>query len=219
MSIAAKISPDTNKRIRILIVDDHPVVRRGIRSILQNEPDLDVVGEAGDGRAAVAAWQELRPDLTLMDLRLPGGMSGPEAITQIRRLDPEANVIVLTSYDGDEDVYRAVQGGARGYLLKGTFDEAIIEAIRSVHAGRRLIAPEAAERLAERVSSPALTAREVEVLELAAKGLTNREIGTAIALSEDTIKTYLSRAYTKLGVGDRTEAVMLAVQRGIIAIP
>jgi two-component system NarL family response regulator len=207
---------DTQK-IRILVVDDHPIVRRGLRALLDGEPDLEIVAEAADGLAGVAAFTEHRPDVTLMDLRLPG-LDGPQAIVALRRIDPAANVIVLTSFDADEDIYRAVQAGARGYLLKGTFPGAIADAIRSVHAGRRLIAPEAAARLAERLGEPSLTTRELSVLALAARGLSNKEIAAALALSEDTVKTYLSRAYGKLGVGDRTEAVMLAVQRGLIAV-
>jgi two-component system NarL family response regulator len=205
------------KKIRIMIVDDHPVVRLGLRTMIDAEPDMEVVAEAGDGPAALTAFAAHHPDITLMDLRLPG-MSGPETIAAIRATAPQANIIVITTYDADEDVYRAVQAGARGYLLKGTFAEGMVEAIRNVNAGRRLIAPEAAARLAERVSNPALTSREIAVLELVAKGMSNREIGTALSLAEDTVKTHLKRIYAKLGVGDRTEAVLLAVQRGVIRL-
>jgi two-component system, NarL family, response regulator len=204
-------------KIRVLIVDDHPLVRVGLRTVIGAEPDMEVVGEAGDGTTAIATYRATRPDITLMDLRLPG-MSGPEIISAIRAEAPTANIIVLTTYDADEDVYRAVQAGARGYLLKGTFAEGMLDAIRHVHAGRRLMAPEVAARLADRVSSPSLTAREVNVLELVAKGMSNREIGAALFLSEDTIKTHLRRIYAKLGVGDRTEAALLAVQRGIVKL-
>jgi two-component system NarL family response regulator len=207
----------TPGKIRVLVVDDHPMVRVGLRTVINGEADMEVVAEAGDGPAAIAAFTQHRPNITLMDLRLPG-MSGPEIIAQIRTLAPDANVIVLTTYDADEDVYRAVQAGARGYLLKGTFAEGMLDAIRHVHAGRRLMAPEVAARLADRVSSPSLTSREVTVLELVAKGMSNREIGAALFLSEDTIKTHLRRIYAKMGVGDRTEAALLAVQRGLVKL-
>jgi two-component system NarL family response regulator len=207
----------TKKKITVMIVDDHQVVRMGLRAMVEDDPDMEVVAEAGDGPAAIAAYEQHRPDITLMDLRLPG-MSGPEIITEILKRSATANIIVITTYDADEDVYRAVQAGARGYLLKGTFAEGMLEAIRSVHAGRRLIAPEAAARLAERVSYPELSAREIAVLEMVAKGLSNREIGTALTLAEDTVKTHLKRIFVKLGVSDRTEAVLLAVQRGILVV-
>jgi DNA-binding NarL/FixJ family response regulator len=206
------------QKIRVLIVDDHRIVRVGLRAIIDAEADMEVVAEAGDGAEALAAFDAHRPDIVLLDLRLPG-MSGPEIITKLRERDPGASVIVLTSYDSDEDVYRAVQAGARGYLLKGTFPEGILEAaIRKVHAGQRLIAPEAAARLADRVSSPSLTPREVAVLELLAKGKSNKEIGRGLALAEGTVKTHLKRIYEKLGVGDRTEAALAAVQRGIVTL-
>jgi two-component system NarL family response regulator len=209
--------PETQK-IRVLIVDDHRIVRVGLRAIIDAEADMEVVAEAGDGPEALAAFAAHHPDIILLDLRLPG-MSGPEIITALRASDPHAAVIVLTSYDSDEDVYRAVQAGARGYLLKGTFPEGILEAaIRKVHAGQRLIAPEAAARLADRVSSPSLTPREVAVLELLAKGKSNKEIGRGLALAEGTVKTHLKRIYEKLGVGDRTEAALAAVQRGIVTL-
>src|SRR3954469_18200724 len=207
--------PTAEKKIRVLIVDDHPVVRVGLRTTIDAEPDMKVVAEAGDGAAAIAAFTEHRPDITLMDLRLPG-MSGPEIITKIRAGSPDAAIIVITTYDADADVYKAVQAGARGYLLKGTFTEGMLEAIRHVHAGGRLIAREVASRMDEHAARPSLTSREVGVLELVAKGLSNKEIGAALFVSEDTIKTHLKHVFTKMGVGDRTEAALLAIQRGII---
>jgi two-component system NarL family response regulator len=205
-------------KIRVLIVDDHRVVRVGLRAIIDAEADMEVVAEAGDGPAALAAYTEHKPDITLLDLRLPG-MTGPEVLVALRQRDPEAKVIVLTSYDADEDVYRAVQAGARGYLLKGTLPDGVLEAaIRKVHAGQRLLAPEAAARLADRMTSPQLTPREVAVLELVAKGKSNKEIGTMLTLAEGTVKTHLKRIYEKLGVGDRTEAALMAVQRGIVSL-
>jgi len=207
-----------NTKIRVLIVDDHRVVRVGLRAIIDAEPDMEVVAEAGDGPAALAAYAEHKPDITLLDLRLPG-MSGPEVLTALRQQDPEATVIVLTSYDADEDVYRAVQAGARGYLLKGTLPDGVLEAaIRKVHGGQRLLAPEAAARLADRMTSPQLTPREVAVLELVARGKSNKEIGTMLSLAEGTVKTHLKRIYEKLGVSDRTEAALLAVQKGIVSL-
>ena len=208
----------TEGKIRVLIVDDHRVVRVGLRAIIDAEADMEVVAEAGDGPAALAAHAEHKPDITLLDLRMPG-MSGPEVLAALRQRDPEAKVIVLTSYDADEDVYRAVQAGARGYLLKGTLPDGVLEAaIRKVHAGQRLLAPEAAARLADRMTSPQLTPREVAVLELVAKGKSNKEIGTVLSLAEGTVKTHLKRIYEKLSVSDRTEAALVAVQRGIVTL-
>jgi two-component system NarL family response regulator len=203
--------------IRILVIDDHPLMRLGLRTRIEAEPDMTVVAEAGDGETGVTAYATHKPDITLLDLRLPG-MDGPATITVIRKSDPDARIIVLTTYDADEDVYRAVQAGARGYLLKGTFAEGMLEAIRNVHAGRRLIAPEVAARLADRASSPSLTSREIGVLELVAKGMSNKEIGAALFVSETTIKYHLKNIYAKLGAGDRTEAALLAAQRGILTI-
>jgi DNA-binding NarL/FixJ family response regulator len=217
MSEPEGTTPAGTRQIRVLIVDDHPVVRLGLRALLEAQPDMEVVGEAGDGARAIEAHAQLQPDITLLDLRMPG-LSGPDTILGIRKVAPQAHIIVLTTFDGDEDVFRAVQAGARGYLLKGTFPEGMLEAIRNVHAGQRLIAPEVAARLADRVSSPSLTAREVAVLELVAKGMSNKEIGAALFVAEDTVKNHLKHIYAKLGVGDRTEAALLAVQRGIIRL-
>jgi DNA-binding NarL/FixJ family response regulator len=209
--------PDAAK-IRVLIVDDHKVVRVGLRAMIGLEPDMEVVAEAEDGPSALAAHAAHDPDITLVDLRLPD-MSGAEVITRIRKVRPEAKFIILTSYDADEDVFRAIQAGAHGYLLKGTFPEGILEeAIRTVHAGQRVIPPGIAERLASRISVPALTPREISVLELVAKGLSNREISAALSTKPGTIKTHLERIYTKLGVGDRTAAALAAIQRGLVSL-
>ena len=209
---------DGATKVRVLVVDDHPLMRLGLRTKIEADPDMQVVGEADDGPAALIAFAEKRPDVTLLDLRLPG-MHGAEVIAGIRKLDPEAKVLVLTSYDAGEDVYRAMQAGASGYLLKGTFADGILEAIRTVQAGRRFIAPELEARLAERESSPGLSSREVGVLRLVARGLSNREIGVALFVSEATIKFHLKNIYVKLGANDRTEATLLAVQRGILNVP
>jgi two-component system NarL family response regulator len=208
---------DPAPRIKVLVVDDHPLMRLGLRTKIQVEPDMEVVAEAGDGPTAIQAFDKYLPDVTLLDLRLPG-MDGPQIITVIRKSHPDARIIILTTYDADEDVYRAVQAGARGYLLKGTFADGILEAIRNVHAGRRLIAPEVAARLADRVSSNALTAREIAVLELVAKGMSSKEIGAALLVAEATVKYHLKNIYSKLGASDRTEAALLAAQRGIITL-
>lgn len=206
------------QKIRVLIVDDHKVVRIGLRTMLAHEPDMEVVGEAGDGPSALAAHAAHKPDVTLMDLRLPD-LGGADLITRIRETEPQAKFIILTSYDAEEDVFRAIQAGAHAYLLKGTFPEGILEqTIRTVHAGRRVIPPEIAARLAQRVSAPALTPREIAVLKLVAKGLSNREIGAALSTSAGTVKTHLERIYAKLGVGDRTAAALLAIERGIVSV-
>jgi two-component system, NarL family, response regulator len=204
-------------KIRILLVDDHHVVRMGLRALVASQTDMEVIAEGASGEEAVAAFEQWKPDVTLMDLRLPK-MSGPQAIAEIRSRHPDARIIVITTYDGDEDVYRAVHAGARGYILKDTFPDAMLEAIRHVHAGKLLLPPELVMRLAERLSTPALSAREIQVLDLVAKGLSNKEIGATLFVSEAAIKNHLQRLFRKLGVADRTEAVMLAVQRGIISL-
>jgi two-component system NarL family response regulator len=202
-------------KISVVIADDHPIVRMGLRALIEAQPDMRIAAEAAGGAAAVEAYTTHRPDVMLVDLRMPG-MSGRDVITAVRNVIPDARIIVLTSFDGDEDVFRAVQAGARGYLLKGGPPDDVVKAIRTVHAGGRLIAPDVAARLADRVNSPSLTGREVAVLELVARGLSNKEIAAALSLAEDTVKNHLKHVFAKLEVSDRTEAVLLAVQRGII---
>jgi DNA-binding NarL/FixJ family response regulator len=205
-------------KIRVMIVDDHKVVRVGLRTMIEREPDMEVVAEAEDRASTLAAHAAAHPDVILLDLRLPD-VHGAELITLIRERDPQAKIIVLTSFDASEDIFRAVKAGARSYLLKGTFPDGILEqAIRSVHAGHRMIPSEIAERLADRVSEPSLTPREIAVLELVAKGLSNREIGAALSTSAGTVKTHLERIYAKLGVGDRTAAALTAIQRGLVSL-
>ena len=209
--------PEPAKKIRILIADDHQVVRVGLRAVIDAEPDMQVVAEAADGRSAIAAVVAHQPDITLLDLRMPG-LSGSHVISEIRRVSPGAHVIVVTSYDADEDVTRAMQAGARGYILKDTFTEGMLDAIRSVHAGRRLIDPQLAERLVDRVHDQALTSRDIAVLTLVARGRTNRQISEELSMGEETVKSRMKQIFAKLEVGDRTEAALVAVQRGLIKL-
>ena len=201
----------------ILCVDDHPLVRKGIAAILANETDMKLVAEAGSGRDAVDAFRQFRPDVTLMDLRMPG-MDGIEATKQIRQIDPEAKIIALTSYDGDQEIYRALEAGVRGYILKESVHTEIVRAIRVVHSGKRLMPPEVAERLSEHFPQVALTPREIEVLQYVAKGFGNKEIGVRLGTAAGTVKMHLQNILSKLGASDRTHAVTLAIRRGIIHI-
>jgi two-component system NarL family response regulator len=202
--------------IRVLIADDHPVVRDGVAAMIERRPDMTVVGEAATGREAVAAYRAARPDVVLMDLRMPD-MTGVEAIGAIRGEFPGARIIVLTTYDGDEDIYRGLQAGARAYLLKDAPRDDLLDAIRAVHAGQSRIPPAVAARLAERVlAGPELTARELEVLQGIVAGRSNKEIGAALGISEGTVKAHVNSILSKLGVADRTQAVTTALQRGIV---
>ena len=201
--------------ISVLCVDDHPLVRKGVAAILANEPDMSLVAEAADGRQAVELFRAHRPDVTLMDLRLPE-MSGIEAIRAIRAEFPEARIIALTSYDGDQDIYRALEAGVRGYLLKEMVHTDVLRAIRVVHRGQRLVPPEVSERLTEYFPEVALTAREVEVLTFAASGLANKEIATRLGTASGTVKMHMQNILGKLEAEDRTHAVTIALQRGII---
>jgi DNA-binding NarL/FixJ family response regulator len=203
--------------VRVLTVDDHPVVRAGVRALINNAADLHVVAEARDGAEAVLLYDEHRPDVVVMDVRMPN-MDGVRAIREIVASHPDARILALTSYEGDADVYRAINAGARGYLLKDTLEVSLIDAIRRAAAGERIIPPEIASRLAEFITQDELTPRELEVLELAAKGLRNREIADAIGRTEATVKAHLKHVMEKLRVADRTEAVTLALRRGIIHI-
>ena len=205
------------QKIRVLVADDHQVVRVGLRAVIDAEPDMQVVAEAGDGRSTLAAFLTHTPDVTLLDLRMPG-LSGAHLISEVLKHSPKAHILVLTTYDADEDVFRAVQAGARGYLLKDTFTEGLLDGIRTVHAGRRLIDPQLAPRLMDRVSERSLTGRELAVLTLVARGKTNRQIGAELSMGEETVKAHLKHVFAKLEVGDRTEAAMLAVQKGLIKL-
>jgi two-component system NarL family response regulator len=201
--------------IRILIVEDHQVVRQGFVALLRMVGGMDVIAEASSGTQALELYRTHKPDVTLMDLRMPG-MGGVETITAIRGEFPDARVIVLTTFDGDEDIYRAIQAGARGYLLKGMSIDELVEAIETVHKGRSKIPAAIAERLAERLSGNALTERETEVLKTIALGKSNKEIATALFISEATVKTHINNLLSKLGATDRTQAARIALQRGIV---
>jgi two-component system NarL family response regulator len=203
--------------IRILIVEDHHVVRQGLVALIKSVDDMEVVAEAADGRQGVDLHRKHRPDVTIMDLRLPL-LGGVEAIQEIRQITPNARVIVLTTFDGDENIYRALQAGARGYLLKDMFGEELMDAIRAVHAGKTRIPAVVAQRLAERMRGPELTSREMDVLRLIVGGKSNKEIGGALHISEATVKTHINNLLGKLGVSDRTQAATSAIQRGIVEL-
>jgi two-component system, NarL family, response regulator len=205
-------------KIRVLVVDDHRIVRVGLRTVIDAEDDMEIVAEASNGAETLAAVATHRPDVVLLDLRLPD-RNGADLISELRSRDPAIKILVLTSYDADEDIFRAIQAGARGYLLKGTLPDGVLEAaIRAIHAGGRHLPNEVAHRLADRLNTPSLTRREIAVLELVAKGLSNVEIGNALSVSAGTIKTHLKRIYPKLGVVDRTAAALEAVRRGIVIL-
>jgi len=212
-----KPSSTKKKRIRILIVDDHSVVREGLVSLVKRKSDMVVVGEGSNGREAVELWKEHRPDVTLLDLRMPV-LDGVGAIKEIRELDENAQIVVLTTYDGDEDIYRAIKAGAKAYLLKDTARDALVNTVRRVHAGETYLPPQLAAKLAERVSGEALSPREVEVLQRMAAGKSNKEIGAELFISEGTVKTHLKSIFSKLDVVSRTEAVATATRRGLIQL-
>ena len=205
----------TKESIRVLIVEDHNVVRQGLVALLNVVEGLEVVGEAADGVEAIAEYRKSKPDITLVDLRLPK-LSGVEVIQRIRMEAPQARLIVLTTYDGDEDIYRALKAGAKAYLLKGMTTDELISTIREVHAGKSRIPPAIAERLAERMGTEELTPREADVLEQIVDGKSNKEIATELAISEATVKTHINSLLSKLGVADRTQAATAAIRRGIV---
>jgi DNA-binding NarL/FixJ family response regulator len=205
------------KPIRVLCVDDHPIVREGIAAVIATQPDIACVGEAGDGQTAVAQYREHKPDVVVMDLRMPG-MGGVEATIQIRKEFRTARIIVLTTYEGDEDIHRALEAGAQGYLLKDSVRRELLQTIRDVYAGHRYVSPAMAARLAEHTPRIALSERELQVLRLIAKGLRNKEIGAALNIAEDTVKIHIKNIFGKMNVIDRTQAVVSASQRGIIRL-
>jgi two-component system NarL family response regulator len=203
--------------IRVLIVDDHPLIRDGIRGLVGGAGDILIVGEAGDGEEAVALHRQLRPDVTVMDLRLPK-LDGVGAIKAIRAEFPSSRIVVLTSFDSEEDMYRAIQAGVRGAVLKAAVGRELLGAIRGVHAGERRIAEEIATRMMERVPLTDLTEREVEVLRHMARGDRNREIAAELGISEATVKSHVVSILGKLGVQDRTAAVTEGIKRGIVRV-
>lgn len=204
-----------NNKIRIMIVDDQAIVRQGFVALINTVADMEVIAEGINGQQAIDLYSQHKPDITLIDLRMPV-VGGVEAIATIRDKFPDARLIVLTTYDGDEDIYRSLQAGARGYLLKDVFFEELETAIRTVHAGGRHIPAAIAMRLAERMASSDLTSREMEVLELIVRGQSNKEIGASLKISEATVKSHVNNILSKLGVTDRTQAVTTALQRGLV---
>ncbi|HWT01812.1 MAG TPA: response regulator transcription factor [Pyrinomonadaceae bacterium] len=208
----------SDNQIRVMVVDDQAVVRQGIVALINTVADMTVVAEGTNGQEAIELFRSHRPDVTLMDLRMPS-VGGVEAITRIRREFPNARVIVLTTFDGDEDIYRSLQAGAQGYLLKDMFFDELEEAVRKVHGGARRIPTVVAERLAERMTGSDLTGRELEVLEQIVRGKSNKEIGSLLNISEATVKSHINNILGKLGVSDRTQAATTALQRGLVHLP
>jgi DNA-binding NarL/FixJ family response regulator len=203
--------------IRILSVDDHPLIQEGVAAMIRSQPDMELVGEARTGRDAIQRFRETRPDVTLMDLRLPD-MDGIAAMSTIRAEFPDARIVLLTTFDGDAEIQRALAAGARGYLLKSAPPTDLVEAIRQVHAGKKRVPPEVAVRLAEHLGDEALTPREIEVLRHVAGGNGNRDIAERLFISEETVKVHVKHIMGKLGAADRTEAVAIAIRRGILQL-
>ncbi|MGQ0634011.1 MAG: response regulator [Planctomycetaceae bacterium] len=201
--------------IHVLCVDDHPLVRKGIAAMLSNESDMSLVAEAENGRDAVELFRKHRPDVTLMDLRMPV-VDGIAAVRLIRQEFPDAKVIALTSFDGDQDIFRALEAGVKGYLLKETAHVDVLDAIRAVHAGRMLMPEDVTRRVAESFPLDALTPREIEVLQLVAQGLANKEIAARLGTADGTVKMHVQNILAKLGASDRTHAVTIGLKRGII---
>jgi len=207
----------THNLIRILAVDDHPLLRKGIAALVNAEPDMKLVAEASNGREAYEAYRSHRPDVTLMDLQMPGA-DGLDGLNAIRREYPDARVIVLTTYSGDMRVSRALRGGARGYILKGNVHEELLSCIRAVHAGHKRIPPDVATELAIHSMDDALTEREIDVLNLIAAGNGNKQIADMLSIGEATVKARITNILSKLGANDRTHAVTIGLKRGVIAL-
>jgi two-component system NarL family response regulator len=207
----------TDTTIRVLIVDDHPLMREGIAAVIAGQADMVLAGEASDGREAVEAYETLRPDVVLMDLRMPG-MDGIEAIAAIRARWPQARIIVLTTYRGDVQVVRALSAGASGYLLKSLLRRELLDTIRDVHGGARRVPPEIAAGIAEHLSDESLSARELDVLQSVAAGNANKLVAAELGISEETVKAHMKNILAKLGARDRTHAVTIAIKRGIIEL-
>jgi DNA-binding NarL/FixJ family response regulator len=216
-SSARRCAAGSRNAIRILVAEDHTIVRDGLVAVIKQEPDMTVVADTGDGQQAVELWKQHRPDVTLMDLRMPGS-DGVDAIYQIRAADPNARIIVLTTYDGDEDIYRGLRAGAKSYLLKDVRREELFQCIRQVNAGRTYVPPAIAAKLAERLPSDELTPREAEVLRLLANGKPNKLIGADLAISEVTVKSHVQSVFRKLNVLSRTEAIAVANRKGLLRL-
>ncbi len=203
--------------IRVLAVDDHPLLREGIARLIGKQSDMELIGEAANGREALEQFRKHHPDITLMDLQMPE-MSGIDAISAIRGEFPEARIIVLTTYSGDFQVSRALKAGARGFLQKGMLRQELLETIRAVHAGQKRLSPEVAAEIAEHAADDVLTAREIDVLRLIAKGNANKDVGGQLSVSEETVKGHVKNIFAKLGANDRTHAVTIGLKRGIIEL-
>jgi two-component system NarL family response regulator len=201
--------------IRVLIADDGAIVRQGLATIIDRDPEMTAIAQAEDGQQAIALFREYQPDVTLMDLRMPQ-MGGVEAIMAICAEFKQARIMVLTTYDGDEDIYRGLQAGAQGYLLKDAKPPELLNAIRMIHSGQKYVPPEVGAKLVQRMSNPELSERELDVLRLMAQGMSNQGIGTALNVGESTVKSHVNRILSKLGVNDRTQAVIVAIKRGIV---
>jgi DNA-binding NarL/FixJ family response regulator len=202
--------------MKVMVVDDHPLIRVGIAAIVNARPDMTVVAQAGTGPEAVALFQRHKPDITLMDLRLPGKMGGVEAIAAIRANWPNARFIVVTTYEGDEDIHRALEAGAQGYIIKGMPHQTLVEALQRVHAGGRFLPPPVARALASRMPDSDLSSRELEVLHLLVAGKSNKDIAHLLGITEATVKSHVSTILMRLNVSDRTQAVVTALQRGLV---
>jgi two-component system, NarL family, response regulator len=201
--------------IRVLIADDGAIVRQGLATIIDRDPEMTAIAQAEDGQQAIALFREYQPDVTLMDLRMPQ-MGGVEAIMAICAEFKQARIMVLTTYDGDEDIYRGLQAGAQGYLLKDAKPHELLNAIRMIHSGQKYVPPAVGAKLVQRMSNPELSERELDVLRLMAQGMSNQGIGTSLNVGESTVKSHVNRILSKLGVSDRTQAVIVAIKRGIV---